>query len=106
MKKVNAVKLIEQAVKRALTEAPIKTYYVKYSSEFDRKKYDYDAITSAVKSAGGKNVVVKNLVSNQPDVVVFKSDEFSIDKIKDALNDIGIQYPIISNVLRGRNSNY
>lgn len=80
-------------------------FYVKYSSWFDSHDYDTDAITNALKSAGAKNITTKAFSPNQPEVVVFYAEPSQIERMEAALEKIGIKWPIIHNVLPGRNSN-
>jgi hypothetical protein len=80
-------------------------FYVKYSSWFDSHDYDIDAISTALKSVGAKNITTKAFSPNRPEVVVFHAEPSQIEKMESALEKIGIKWPIIHNVLPGRNSN-
>lgn len=74
------------------------TYYVPWSSWFDRNPYDIAAIYKAVKAAGGQRIRKgkERGQFNQPEVVIFNADERIVSKVIDNLKDIGIDWPMVS----------
>ena len=77
----------------------MKNYYVKYSSWFDTNKYPIDLIKSTIKETGCGNVWVENQFgwSNQPEVVVFESDESEVENISNKIQKVlGTKWIIIS----------
>jgi hypothetical protein len=78
------------------------TYYVEWSAYFNdpTNKYDIDKIKEAIKKANGERIRTANQFgwSNQPKVVVFKTDEDNLKNIQKAVQDaIGTEHIIISN---------
>lgn len=72
-------------------------YYLSWSSYFTRNEYNIDEITTAIKSAGGRQVRTARQYGwkNQPLVVTFTADYTEVWPIELKLREIGITYPMI-----------